>query len=128
MQYTSRILIMKNLQTAIREKLKINSKSKINNETQLSKNEENKIIDELCKYFQSSASYADHEYKTRLDIVDKHFNKDICKFFDHYDMWEDITIWINVNDKINQSDVDKLRDYIEKNNDELYQEIKDFVL
>ena len=128
MQCTSRILIMKNLQTVIIEKLKINSKSKINNEVGLTKSEEDKIIMELCKYFQSSASYGGYEYKTRLDIVDKHFNKDICKFFDHYDIWEDITIWINANDEINQSDVDKLRDYIEKNNDELYQEIKDFVL
>lgn len=119
---------MKNLQTAIREKLKINSKSKIHNETQLSKNEENKIIDELCKYFQSSASYGGHEYKTRLDIVDKHFNKDICKFFDQYDMWEDITIWINVNDEINQSDVDKLRNYIADNKEQLYNDIKDFIL
>lgn len=140
MQFTSRILIMKNLQTTIREKLnrtksflmleklKINSKSKINNEVGFTKKEEDNIIMNLCKYFQSSASYDGHEYKTRLDIVDKHFNKDICKFFDHYDFWEDITMWINVDDEINQNDVDKLRDYIEENNDELYQEIKDFVL
>ena len=124
MQFTSIILniIMKKLQTVIREKLKVNSKSKIHNETQLSKNEEDKIINELCKYFQVCGSYQDIDYKTRLDIVDKHFNKDIYKFIDSYDIWEDLSIWMGIEDE------EKFRNYIEDNKEQLYQEIKNFVL
>ena len=113
---------MKTLNNFIDEKLTINSKSKIHNETQLSKDEENKIIDELCKYFQICGSYQGNDYQTRLDIVDKHFNKDICKFINQYDIWEDLAIWIGIEDK------EKFRNYITDNKEQLYKDIKDFVL
>ena len=113
---------MKTLNNFMLEKLKINSKSKIHNETQLSKDEENKIIDELCKYFQIRGSYQGNDYQTRLDIVDKHFNKDICKFINQYDIWEDLAIWIGIEDK------EKFRNYITDNKEQLYNDIKDFVL
>lgn len=113
---------MNNINQYIIEKLKINSKSKIHNEIQLSKDEENKIIDELCKYFQIRGSYQGNDYQTRLDIVDKHFNKDICKFIDQYDIWEDLAIWIGIENE------EKFRNYIADNKEQLYKEIKDFVL
>ena len=115
---------MKKINNYISEVLKINSKSKVNNVTRLPKEIEDKILDELCKYFQASGSYGGREYKTRLGIVTTKFNKDIYKFFDQYDIWEDMAVWLGMKEK----DADKLKSYIEENKEQLYKDIEDFVL
>ena len=108
------------------EKLKINSKSKVNDKINLSKETEDQILTNLCYYFDINAEFKNIEYDNRLDIVTKHFNKDICKFFDAADLWDDIHDFMICNNvKIN---IDDFKEYIENNKEQLYNDIKDFVL
>ena len=115
---------MKNLQTIIQEKLKINSKSKINNSHSIKFNQETKdqIVDELCRYFQHSRTYKGIHYDTGLEVLEKFFNNLISDFLDYnqgdYEYLAEL-VGVDVND---------LAKYIDENNDELYKEIKDFVL
>ena len=111
---------MKQINNYIIEKFKLSSKNikKYN----LSQEDKDKIIEQLCRYFQGAGSYQSKEYSTRLQIVDKFFDKDIYEFFNQYDIWEDWTEYLDIK---NEKD---LKNYIEMNKEELYQEIKDFVL
>lgn len=110
---------MKQISNYILEKFKLSSKNikKYN----LSQEDRDKIIDKLCVYFQGGGSYQNKEYSTRLQIVDNFFDKDIYEFFDKLDLWDDMADYINI-------DCGELAYYIEMNKEELYQEIKDFVL
>ena len=110
---------MNNLKEYILEKFKLNSKNirKYN----LSQEDKDKVIDKLCIYFQGGGLYGNKEYETRLGIVEKNFDNDIYKFFDKLDLWDDMSDYIGI-------DCKELTNYIEMNKEELYQEIKDFVL
>jgi len=123
MQCTSRILIMKNLQTVIREKLKVNSKTKISGYSgQLSKEKEDQIIDELCRYFQDKREYKGKEYNTGLEVLEKYFGNLISDFLDYYQGdYKKLAELVDV-------DVNIVARFICAYNDEIYKEIKDFVL
>ena len=105
----------------ITEKLIINKNIKINKHTNLSNDEQNKIIDELCKYFQQSGTFGGNNYDNRLQIVDKFFHKDIAEYFRRLFLWEDMAEYIGI-------DKDDFKTYIKDNKEELYEQIKDFVL
>ena len=124
MQITSRILIMKKLQTVIREKLKVNSKTKIGNlnSTRFNQEIEEKIIDELCRYFQRPRFNKGIYYDTGLEVLERFFNGWISDFLDYNQGdYEELAELVGV-------DVNDLAKYIEENNDELYKEIEGFVL
>jgi len=112
---------MKDIKDIIIEKLIINKNTKINKQTNLSDDEQNKIIDELCMYFQASGTFDGNEYDTRLQIVDKFFHKDIAEYFRRLFLWEDMAEFMNVDKK-------DLIDYVKNYKEELYEQIKDFVL
>lgn len=121
---------MLNLNNFILEKLNINSKSKIHNDYNLSEKIQNKISDKLCQYFQSSCYYKGKRYDNKLEIIDKFYNNDICKFFDDLDMWDDIYHYIDsyVDTNLKKISNEIFKKYIQDNKKQLYQEIKDFVL
>jgi len=110
---------MNNIRQYINEKLKINSKTKISN--YLSKEKEEQIIDELCRYFQASGSFGGNKYDNRLQIVDKFFHKDIAEYFRRLFLWEDMAEFMNIDKK-------DFIEYVKNYKDEIYKEIKDFVL
>ena len=112
---------MKDIKDIIIEKLIINKNIKINKHTNLSDDEQNKIIDELCMYFQQSGSFGGDKYDTRLQIVDKFFHKDIAEYFRRLFLWEDMAEYIGI-------DKDDFKTYIKDNKEEIYEQIKDFVL
>ena len=115
---------MNNINQYITEKLKINSKSKIGNShsTRFNQETEDKIIDELCKYFQDSITYKGIHYDTGLEVLERFFNDWISDFLDYNQGdYEKLAELVGV-------DVNDLAKYIEENNDELYQEIEEFVL
>ena len=117
---------MNNINQYIIEKLKINSKSKINNDIkQLSNKEKDIILQELCRYFQESCSYKGIKYDNKLILLNKFFNNKIYDLFSKLDVLEDFCDYVNLRFDIDQ---DTLYEYIEDNNDELYKDIKDFVL
>lgn len=108
------------------EKLKINSKSKINNDIkQLFNKEKDIILQELCRYFQESCFYKGTKYDNKLIILNKFFDNNIYNLFSKLDVLEDFCDYVNLRFNIDQ---DTLYEYIETNNDELYKDIKDFVL
>lgn len=116
---------MKQLKDIIQEKLTISSKTKVNKYKELSKDIEDQIFTNLCKYFQLSCEYKGKHENRRLDVVTKYFNNDISKFFDKLDLWKDmyndIFPWeyITFNEFIN---------YIEFNKEKLYNDISEFIL
>jgi len=112
---------MKDIKDIIIEKLIINKNIKINKHTNLSEQEQNKIIDELCMYFQKGGSFGGNEYETRLQIVDKFFHKDISEYFRRLFLWEDMAEFMNIDKK-------DFIDYIKNYKEEIYEQIKDFVL
>lgn len=112
---------MKDLKDIIIEKLIINKNTKINKQTNLSDNEQNKIIDELCMYFQKRGTIGGNKYDNKLQIVDKFFHKDIAEYFRRSGLWEDMAEYIGI-------DKDDFKTYIKDNKEELYEQIKDFVL
>jgi hypothetical protein len=114
---------MNNINQYIIEKLKVNSKTKISGYSgQLSKEKEEQIIDELCKYFQDSRTYKGIHYDTGLEVLERFFNDLISDFLDYNQGdYEKLAELVNV-------DVNELAKYIEENNDELYKEIEGFVL
>ena len=105
----------------ITEKLIINKNIKINKYTNLSDDEQNKIIDELCKYFQQGGTFGGNNYDNRLQIVDKFFHKDIAEYFRRLFLWEDMAEFMNIDKK-------DFIEYVKNYKDEIYKEIKDFVL
>ena len=80
---------MKDLKDTILEKFVINKHTKVKY-TNLSDDKQNKIIDELCMYFQKSGSFGGNKYDNRLQIVDKFFHKDITEYFRRLFLWEDM--------------------------------------
>ena len=114
---------MNNINQYITEKLKVNSKTKITGYSdKLSKEKKEQIIDELCKYFQDSRTHKGIYYDTGLEVLEKFFNNWISDFLDYNQgYYEKLAELVNV-------DVNELAKYIEDNNDEIYKEIKDFVL
>ena len=114
---------MQNLINII-EKLKINSKTKITKDSfELSKKQEESIIQELCEIFQHTMYYKGIKYDTGLEVLEKFFNNWICDFLDYYSYNALVEL-----DELSGVDVNDLTKYIEDNNDKLYKEIKDFVL
>lgn len=112
---------MKDIKDIIIEKLIINKNTKINKHTNLSDEEQNKVIDELCMYFQKGGSFSGNEYDTRLQIVDKFFHKDIAEYFRRLFLWEDMAEFMNIDKK-------DLIEYVKNYKEEIYEQIKDFVL
>lgn len=112
---------MKNIKDIIIEKLIINKNTKINKQTNLSDDEQNKIIDELCMYFQQGGTFGGNEYDNRLQIVDKFFHKDIAEYFRRLFLWEDMGEFMNIDKK-------DFIEYVKNYKDDLYEKIKDFVL
>ena len=112
---------MKDIKDIITEKLIINKNIKINKQTNLSEQEQNKVIDELCMYFQKGGSFAGNKYDTRLQIVDKFFHKNIAEYFRRLFLWEDMSEFMNIDKK-------DLMEYVKNYKEELYEQIKDFVL
>ncbi len=112
---------MKDIKNIIIEKLIINKNIKINKHTNLSEQEQNKIIDELCMYFQKGGSFGGNKYETRLQIVDKFFHKDISEYFRRLFLWEDMSEFMNI-------DKNDFIDYVKTYKEEIYEQIKDFVL
>ena len=112
---------MKQLNNFINEKLKINKDMKSNTTEIFSKEIQNKILDELCMYFQKGGSFKGDEYSTRLQIVDKFFHKDISEYFRRLFLWEDMAEFMDVDKK-------DLIEYVKTYKEDLYKEIKDFVL
>lgn len=110
---------MKTLNGYITEKFKLNSKNIYKDN--LSQENKDKISDKLCVYFQGGGFYNGKQFNTRLSIVNKFFDNDIYKFFDKLDLWDDLADYIKI-------DCGELAYYIEMNREELYDEIKDFVL
>jgi hypothetical protein len=111
---------MKQFKEFIIEKLIINKNTKVYI-TKLSQQEQDKIIDELCQYFQCGSSFGGKEYDNRLQIVEKFFHNDIGEYFRRLMLWEDMAEFMN----INKND---FKEYVKHNKEELYQTIKDFVL
>lgn len=112
---------MKDIKDTIIEKLIINKNTKINKHTNLSDDEQNKVIDELCIYFQKGGSFGGDKYDTRLQIVDKFFHKDIAEYFRRLFLWEDMAEFMNIDKK-------DFIDYVKNYKEELYKQIKDFIL
>lgn len=122
---------MKTLKDIISEKLTITDKSKINSysNNKLSQSEQDKILDGLCLYFQQKGYYKNKLYDNRLEVVDKIFNSDIVKYFNTYNMWEDIYCYVMNNyGKIKLDDLMDFNSYVKNNKEYLYNEIKGFVL
>lgn len=111
---------MKDIKDIIIEKLIINKHTKVKH-TNLSDDEQNKIIDELCKYFQQGGSFGGNKYDNRLQIVDKFFHKDIAEYFRRLFLWEDMAEFMNIDKK-------DFIEYVKNYKDDLYEKIKDFVL
>lgn len=107
---------MKQFKEFIIEKLIINKHTKVYT-TKLSQREQDKIVNELCQYFQGGGTYQGKEYENRLQILEKFFDNDIYKFIDQYDIWEDFAEWMNIDD------VKEFKNYIKYNKEELYQTI-----
>lgn len=117
---------MKHLNNFIDEKLTINSKTKLHNDiNNLSNKEKDIILQELCKYFQESCSYKGTKYDNKLIILNKFFDNNIYTLLSKLGVLEDFCDYVNLRFDIDQ---DILYEYIEANNDELYKDIKDFVL
>ena len=117
---------MKTLNNFIDEKLIINSKTKLHNDiNNLSNKEKDIILQELCRYFQESYSYKGIKYDNKLILLNKFFDNNIYDLFSKLDVLEDFCDYVNLRFDIDQ---DTLYEYIEANNDELYKDIKDFVL
>lgn len=115
---------MNNIKQYINEKLKINSKTKISSySSKLTKKQEEQIIDSLCRYFQQITYYNGSKYDTGLEVLEKYFNCIISNFLDYYPIYDCDKLAKSVN-----ISVDELLKYIDNNNDEIYKEIKDFVL
>ena len=112
---------MKYIESFIAEKLKINKDMKSNTTEIFSKEIRDKILDELCIYFQGGGSFGGDEYSTRLQIVDKFFHKDIAEYFRRLFLWEDLAELMNVDKK-------DFMEYVKTYKDDLYEKIKDFVL
>jgi len=112
---------MKQLNNFINEKLKINKDIKSNTTEIFSKEIRDKILDELCMYFQKGGSFGGNQYSTRLQIVDKFFHKDISEYFRRLFLWEDMAEFMDVDKK-------DLIEYIKKHKEEIYEQVKDFVL
>lgn len=117
---------MKKLSQYIIEKFKINSKTVkqlIYKDSDLSQETQDKIIDELCQYFQNGYKYEYKgvKYKNGLELIEKKFNNQICSLLDRTSAYKKLS------DKIGIS-VEEFVKYVEDNNDKLYKEIKDFVL
>ena len=115
---------MNNINQYIIEKLKVNSKTKIGNSHDIRFNQETeeKIIDELCRYFQYPITHKGIYYDTRLEVLERFFNDLISDFLDYNQGdYEKLAEFIGI-------DVNDLATYIEENNDELYKEIEGFVL
>ena len=116
---------MKQLKDTIQEKLIIGSKTKVHKYKELSKDNEDKIFTNLCKYFQSSCVYKGIHKNRRLDVVTKYFNNDISEFFDKLDLWEDMYNYIFPWDNIT---FNEFINYIEFNKEKLYNDISKFIL
>lgn len=113
---------MNNIENYIIEKLKINSKTKVFSYSgKLSKEKEEQIINELCRYFQDRRKYKGVEYNTGLEVLDKYFDGFICHFLDHYQDYDKLAEIVDAN-------VHDVAEFIISCNDEIYKEIKDFVL
>ena len=115
---------MNNINQYITEKLKVNSKTKIgnSNNTKFNQETEEKIIDELCRYFQHPRTHKGIHYDTGLEVLERFFNDWISDFLDYNQGdYEELAELVGV-------DVNDLAKYIEENNDELYKEIEGFVL
>lgn len=116
---------MNNIENYIIEKLKINSKTKIAKHSfKLSKKQEEQIIKELCEICQYATYYKDIKYNTGLEVLEKFFNNYICDFLDYYQAYAALL----ESDELTGVNINDLAMYIEDNNNELYKEIKDFVL
>ena len=112
---------MKRINQYIIERLRLskNDKDKVYNE--LTQDQKDKISYKLCLCFQGIGTYQDKE-DIFLNILEKHFNNDILEFFEYYDsVYENIIKDLNINR-------DELNEYIIRYNDELYKDIKEFVL
>jgi len=105
------------------EKLKINSNTKISSYSgKLPKEKEDKIIDELCRYFQDKREYKGKEYDTGLEVLEKYFDNLISDFLDYYKGdYQKLA-------EIVDADVHDVAMFVCAYNDEIYKEIKDFVL
>ena len=124
---------MKTIKSYIKEGLKITSKTKVSRDIDLPKDVREKLEDVLCGYFQDTDCYDGSRYKTRLDILDDHYNGNI------YDLIYDKQIigyyedFIKELEKEFKSSIDvnqlfEIKSYIKNHNEELYKIITDFVL
>ena len=113
---------MNDINQYITEKLKVNSKTKIGNSYNFNQETKEKIIDDLCRYFQRPRTHKGIHYDTGLEVLERFFNCWISDFLDYNQGdYEKLAELVSV-------DVNDLAKYIEENNDELYKEIEEFVL
>ena len=113
---------MNNINQYIIEKLKVNSKTKIGNSHGIRFNQEaeEKIIDTLCQYCQRHIKIKYYYYNSF--IIGDTMETKIRKFRQEKGITQQkLAELVGV-------DVNDLAKYIEENNDELYKEIKEFVL
>ena len=123
---------MEEIVNYIKEGLKINSKSKIK-DVDVSETLLERLENALCYYFQDTDYYDGSRYKTRLDILDDHYNGNIYDLiYDKYliGYYEDFIKELKKEFK-SSMDVNQLveiKSYIKNHNEELYKIITDFVL
>lgn len=115
---------MKQIIQYIQEKLKITKDTKINS-NEFSQDIQDQISDQLCIYFQASCQFGGNRYDNKLEIIDRYYNNSICKFFNKIDLWEDVYKYIF---KDNSIEFEDFKQYIKDNEEQLYKNIKDFVL
>lgn len=109
---------MKHITNFLIEKLIINKNIEIKS---LSQKEKDKISEVLCKYFQGKLEYKNIKYKPGLDLLEQKFNNQICNLLDRLGDYPKLYNKVGIK-------YQEFVDYINEYNDELYKEIKDFVL
>lgn len=120
---------MKTIKSYIKEGLKITSKTKVSLDIDLPKDVLEKLEDVLCGYFQMTGVYNKKSYKTKLQILNQKYNKNIYDmifdkkrgyfYVEYYNMLEEHKLLNYIPD---------IKSYIRYHNDELYKTVEEFVL